>query len=166
MEETSVYIIPVEVINKQIKKEAYLDDSKLTCYNINNNSIASALTNEIVNRTMITNCIKNIESARIEISAKESLKTYMLSHFDLLDYLPKVCLKLTTVFPDIEKFTIKVVSDCDTPDFKFVNIIFNQKRLSEELDKRIRDFYLGDTFDFLKNSDSFITLSQKDYYEL
>ena len=164
MNESSLGIISVDIINQQIHRVSKLDDSQLYCYNINKNSIASAQNFEAVYRTMITNCIKNIESSKIEIPGKESLKDYIFAHFDLHDNLPKVCLKLTSLFPEIEKFTLKVVSDCETPDFKFINIIFNQKQLSKELDKRIREFYLSDTFDFLKNSDSFISLSQKDYY--
>lgn len=166
MNETSLGIIPIDIINKQIQRDSKLDDSRLNCYNINKNSIASAQKYGAVYLTMITNCIKNIESSKIEIPGKESLKAYMLAHFDLYENLPKVCLKLISLFPEIEKFTLKVVSDCETPDFKFINIIFNQKQLSEELDKKIRDFYFSDTFNFLKNSDSFISLSQKDYYEL
>ena len=124
MSETSLAIIPVDIINRQIQSESKLDDSRLNCYNINKNSIASAQKFEAVYLTMITNCIKNIESSKIEIPGKESLKAYILAHFDLLDNLPKVCMKLTSLFPEIEKFTLKVVSDCETPDFKFINIIF------------------------------------------
>ena len=166
MQDNSSSIIQADIINKQLQRLAKVDDSQLYWYNINNKSIISAQNNEIVHRTMITNCIKNIESEKIEILGKEALKNYLFTHIDLLNYLPNICSNLLSVFPEIEKFTIKVVSDCDTPDFKFINIIFNQKNLSEKLDKKIREFYLSETFDFLKNSDSFISLSQKDYYEL
>ena len=99
MNESSLGIIPVDIINQQIQRVSKLDDSQLYCYNINKNSIASAQNFEAVYRTMITNCIKNIESSKIEIPGKESLKDYILAHFDLLDNLPKVCLKLTSLFP-------------------------------------------------------------------